>query len=283
MGSAVCRLLELEAMGEFMAEGSMVFKPCGFVPPTGNTVIDHYHDKLFDLLLSLTNDAREDDAIAFVARVREFREAIVIHFRQEEVIIRGAKIANAAHHCQQHQLITDEIDALLARVESDPASVDFYTALDMIERVMFDHELVYDSHYHEHISNESAVLASWSDDLLIGVPWVDAQHRQLVRILNDIYLAGQDGLSNDEIRGRLDHFATFAKRHFADEEAELEQSEKVVTPQHRAHHAALLEKLDDLLEAYDKRGLAALSMDYLKFWLVDHIRTSDMVDFLRAE
>ena len=257
----------------------MVFKPCGFVPPTGNTVIDHYHEKLFSLLLDLTDAARLNDGAAFTAKLKVFRTEIVTHFAQEEVIIRGAAIANAAQHCQQHRLITAEIDALVQRVESEVAAVDFYGALDLIERVMFDHEFVYDSHYHEEVSNEIGVLANWNDDLLVGVAWVDAQHRQLVRILNDIHLAGQDGLSEEEIRARLDHFSLFATRHFADEEAALDQSDAVSTPAHRAHHAALLEKLGDLLVAYDQRGLAALSMDYLKFWLIDHIRTSDMVDF----
>ena len=257
----------------------MVFTPCGFVPPTGNSVIDHYHEKLFSLLLDLTEAARLNNGAAFIAKARDFREVIVTHFGQEEVIIRGADIANAEHHCQQHRLIAAEIDALLAKI--DPAAVDFYGVLDLIERVMFDHEFVYDSHYHEGISGEIGALATWSDDLLVGVAWVDAQHRQLVRILNDIHLAGQDGLSTEEIRTRLDNFSLFAKRHFADEESQLEQADEVATLEHRVHHAELLERLDDLLEAYDQRGLAALSMDYLKFWLIDHIRTSDMVDFGR--
>ena len=150
----------------------MVFTPCGFVPPTGNSVIDHYHEKLFGLLLDITEAARLNNGIAFVAKVTAFREVIVTHFGQEEVIIRGADIANADHHSQQHRLITAQIDALLGQV--DPGAVDFYGVLDLIERVMFDHEFVYDSHYHEGISSEIGVLATWSDDLLVGVPWVDA-------------------------------------------------------------------------------------------------------------
>jgi hemerythrin len=77
----------------------------------------------------------------------------------------------------------------------------------------------------------------WSDDWRTGVDWIDAQHRELVLRLQELF----DGIANGsaEVLGLLDRLIEGTTLHFKDEEAEMLRSRYPFFEDHRREHIEL--------------------------------------------
>jgi hemerythrin-like metal-binding protein len=119
----------------------------------------------------------------------------------------------------------------------------------------------------------------WSEAFSVGVPAMDAQHKKLVNMINQLADCHADrGVGASEyFQEILSAMFDYTQVHFKAEEAYLQ---KIGYPQFAAHeteHEAFLEKATMLAVAaadgtQDRAGLH----DYLKDWLLEHILQSDM-------
>jgi hemerythrin len=155
--------------------------------------------------------------------------------------------------------------------------------VDALERMLFDHEILEDIQYFASIAENSAAgegapLVVWSPELEIGVTWIDSHHRSLVATLNEI---GRLGPSHEEgeAGSLLDRLRRHAWHHFHDEEARLPANDS--SREHVQQHRRLLAELDELIVKVREKNvdLAALARDYLRYWLIDHIKGTDCRDF----
>jgi len=120
----------------------------------------------------------------------------------------------------------------------------------------------------------------WDDNFNTGLALVDEQHRQLVRLLNE--LAGHVAFKSDEpILDRLfDELAAYAVYHFASEEAiwgEFLGGDTAETT-HRQTHAAFIQEVTRMRESMGSRRLDEVAEEALGFlarWLASHILESD--------
>lgn len=124
-------------------------------------------------------------------------------------------------------------------------------------------------------------LISWNDSFETGLPTVDEQHRELVRLTNRLgqMMVGTDGSDLSEIDNVFVQLANYAKFHFAEEEgfmggAGLPQS---YIDGHKIEHRDFVEKVSSLWTNRHKdpeRTFAILSA-FLQTWICKHILVTD--------
>lgn len=89
----------------------------------------------------------------------------------------------------------------------------------------------------------------WSPVFEIGVEEIDADHRRLFAMANDVRKAIVAG-DRANCVALVDEFLAMAAKHFADEEDYLLRVGYAETAQHAAHHATLLDRAKELHNVY---------------------------------
>jgi hemerythrin-like metal-binding protein len=122
-------------------------------------------------------------------------------------------------------------------------------------------------------ATDQGQLLEWSDALHIGVPAMDAQHQELVRLLNIVHEARRGGADARGLVGPMEAVVAYCAHHFAEEEAFMASFAYEGREQHIALHRSLAGKAVQLLERLRSGDESAGSecLDFLKSWLVGHI------------
>lgn len=120
-------------------------------------------------------------------------------------------------------------------------------------------------------------LITWKNEFNIGVPSVDEEHRQLIKLINEIH----GYLNDDEREFFVDDFLgeIYARiaAHFALEEKWMREHGYDQFREHKAEHEKLLDDIRDIMDAYDDKANfdeATLS-DRLSSWFTGHFKTMD--------
>jgi hemerythrin len=142
---------------------------------------------------------------------------------------------------------------------------------------------------------ESSFLA-WVDEYSVGNEGLDAQHRQLVAVINEIYSAECANQTQHQLRDLLNTFELAAVEHFKHENSVMRaisdganwfqpaQSAVLMAlidagiNEHYADHARALIKLDAIVRAFHSGADAAKQAlsSRLSDWFVEHAITSDL-------
>lgn len=130
-------------------------------------------------------------------------------------------------------------------------------------------------------------LINWSDKYVTGIQEIDNQHKELVRIINELYDAMKQGSANDKTSGILDFLAKYTIEHFQTEEKLMRGYAYPAFTQHKAEHDKLVKKVQELLQKKDGAKLI-LTLELSKFlsdWLTQHILGQDLayVSFFKAK
>ena len=105
----------------------------------------------------------------------------------------------------------------------------------------------------EHMSHEE-VFFKWSQDYSVNIKTIDDQHRELVNILNRLFVAVSKREGEKVIAGILDALMSYTQTHFALEERLMRQAKYKDLEPHMEEHRKLLEQLDlAVQEASDRR------------------------------
>lgn len=121
------------------------------------------------------------------------------------------------------------------------------------------------------------VLFQWSDDYSVGVEEIDAQHKELVRLLNSLHQAIHERHGSDACRRILDELTDYTRVHFAVEESLMRISGYPDFANHKKIHTTLIQQIHDLQVKLDS-GAAKISFEllhFLKNWLMVHIVEAD--------
>lgn len=120
-------------------------------------------------------------------------------------------------------------------------------------------------------------LIEWTDELEVGVEEIDDEHRELIRMINEVF----DGISNDGPGGAapgLARLVAFTQHHFRTEEARMLESRYPRFEQHQREHIELTSQVLEIRQRMKGENSGRLTIEllaFLKSWLVDHIRRSD--------
>lgn len=113
-------------------------------------------------------------------------------------------------------------------------------------------------------------------DYTVGLRRFDEEHRRLAELLNQLHVAMVERRDRSLAHELLGRFQKEARIHFESEEAALKETGYPDQEAHFAGHTDLLQELRELEQRYLGGSLSALVMlDFLKNWLVQHIKVSD--------
>ncbi len=119
---------------------------------------------------------------------------------------------------------------------------------------------------------------AWGEELSVGIPEFDAEHRMLVGLVDELHAAWSRGVETVALVSILDRLVEQSKLHFAHEEAYLATRGFPGFEEHGAEHARLLDTLFGFqrhCHTSPGRVFDAPQLDFLRNWVWDHIRELD--------
>jgi hemerythrin len=123
-------------------------------------------------------------------------------------------------------------------------------------------------------------MITLTKDMEVGVPKIDAQHKELVDRLNAVTAMGTKSVSKEETQKTLDLLGEYIVKHFGDEEALQRQSGYPKYDFHRGQHQIYVAEFAKLKKEFAANGVSAkFTLDLnnsIINWIVMHIKTVDV-------
>lgn len=115
----------------------------------------------------------------------------------------------------------------------------------------------------------------WSQELSVGNDHIDAQHRDIIRMINRLVERRDESMSSVDIADALTSLMQFMRQHFNDEEALMKKNGYPRLEEHVKEHMRFAEKLTELFFVEDDE-LLHRTIPFLRDWLVGHLAAEDM-------
>jgi len=121
-------------------------------------------------------------------------------------------------------------------------------------------------------------FVAWDDSFSVGIEHIDNQHKELVKMVNDLYKACKMGaLSEDIVYLRtVSKALEYARVHFADEEKYMGIVSYPELAEHKKQHEDFVVEIKNSIKLFEYGKAAPIEMaNFLKDWLLNHIAISD--------
>ena len=119
----------------------------------------------------------------------------------------------------------------------------------------------------------------WKDELSLGVDALDNDHKLLVNLVNEFYIAIlSSGYSAEVIVNRIYLLLRDTKEHFSREERWMRDAKYPEYSDHKMEHEDLIEEVNEMILGFIKyptKNNAEKLYGHLSEWLVNHIITYD--------
>lgn len=120
-------------------------------------------------------------------------------------------------------------------------------------------------------------LIEWRTEFETGIAEVDAEHRDLIELINALHQEIRDKADSHTISAFLGEVFARIAAHFALEETVMRKHAYDDYPAHKAEHERLLDEIRDIMDAYEAGTVdcdAALS-GTVRDWFIDHFKLKD--------
>ena len=122
-------------------------------------------------------------------------------------------------------------------------------------------------------------LISWDDTISVNVAEIDAQHRNVVEVVNHLHQAMKLKMGRDTIAQILAQLIAETRTHFGDEERLMSTYgyPQADLDRHKSDHERLLQEIEDLERRFSDGDLLmsfSIMMD-VRAWAMKHIVTAD--------
>jgi hemerythrin len=121
-------------------------------------------------------------------------------------------------------------------------------------------------------------MFEWKDIYSTGIHSVDAQHRNLFAVAEDLYTAMSGGQGRAAVGKILDRLVQYTASHFAHEERLMRLHDYPDLAAHKTEHDKLTGQVLQFQEDF-RAGKVAMTVQLLQFlrdWLQNHIKGSDL-------
>jgi hemerythrin len=123
------------------------------------------------------------------------------------------------------------------------------------------------------------VFVAWDDKYSVGIPLIDEQHKELIRLTNELYescLAGEDAARAnfmEAVKGTVD----YVKYHFGVEEKLLQNAKYPELAEHKKEHEAFVRHILNEVQSFQegKKFVPNEFVRYLRDWILSHIAVAD--------
>lgn len=127
------------------------------------------------------------------------------------------------------------------------------------------------------LASDKPARSNWiafTESHLIGVTEIDEQHRQLVRMVNEINSEISVSAEDAPINTRFDALIAFTLQHFQTEHGLMVQYQYPDLRAHDAEHGQLTSELRQIVQKRGREG-DLLVLQKIKDWLMQHIQVAD--------
>jgi len=132
--------------------------------------------------------------------------------------------------------------------------------------------------------NMESNLVTWSSTYSVGIRAIDAQHMELINLVNDMYnhIVGDEEAERAYFKEVINHAVEYIKVHFATEEKIMRATKFPGYLEHkRAHDLFILNFIENIRDYEDgKRVNLASFTHFLKDWILSHIAIMDKQYFV---
>jgi hemerythrin len=120
---------------------------------------------------------------------------------------------------------------------------------------------------------------TWSSALETGHPLIDSQHIELIKAINDLLAACQQGAAKDKVDSVVDFLLSYTKKHFGEEEVLQQSTHYPDYPNHKVLHAGFVKFVTELSAKLKKDGPSPTVINEIikgvGDWLIHHIQQQD--------
>ncbi|WP_303785929.1 bacteriohemerythrin [Azovibrio restrictus] len=120
-------------------------------------------------------------------------------------------------------------------------------------------------------------VITWKPEYELGIQEIDEQHKKLVNLINDFYMAIVRKRSAEEVGRVIHEVVDYTRIHFAIEECLLRLFEYEDYAAHKKGHDLFVEKVMHIKQRF-LQGDSSVSMELfslLRDWLIQHIQEKD--------
>ena len=128
--------------------------------------------------------------------------------------------------------------------------------------------------------SEEENLIVWKPSFAIGIPVIDAEHKQLVELCNELYkaiMSNKNSERKDVVRIALKECADYVRTHFANEEKLMQVCGYKDFEAHKRTHAEFVKKVLEKSRNFENETFSS-SLEFAKFlydWSLSHIAHTD--------
>jgi len=121
------------------------------------------------------------------------------------------------------------------------------------------------------------VLIEWKDDFLVGVADVDHEHRELIRLINELHDAMSAENATLTVMDFLGEIYAHVSAHFALEEKIMRERRYDQYREHKNEHEQLLDELRDIMDDYEENAYFSDEefASHVGRWFSEHFKTRD--------
>lgn len=118
----------------------------------------------------------------------------------------------------------------------------------------------------------------WKDEYSCGIETIDAQHKEIIRLMNELYGAICHETEEAIIKEVFVSLLRYANYHFTTELALFEEYHYEGEARHVAEHNIFIAKVKDLMisDYLTNRNIPLETLHFLKNWFENHIRKTDI-------
>ena len=120
-------------------------------------------------------------------------------------------------------------------------------------------------------------LFKWSKAHAIFVPEIDAEHRNIFRLADELHQAVVGGAPADRAQAILRELIASEEDHFAHEERLMRSTHYPASAWHKGQHDTVRKRVTEFAPRIEggEREAAPLLLEFLSGWLRDHFRLAD--------
>jgi len=120
-------------------------------------------------------------------------------------------------------------------------------------------------------------LLQWKPSYALGIPSIDTEHREMIRVINAVYEQLENNHDPDQVQAVLGDIHAQIAAHFALEERIMRAANYSEFVQHKDSHEELLDQIRDLMDSYavDPETGKELLQSRLADWFGVHFATFD--------